>query len=76
MLELQWFLNMRFRGKPICMCGKNKRKVVPSPASRTSSLLHDDSVFLIMGIVKVTRMPATMRAHCWMNKGVEPTQVI
>lgn len=67
---------MRFREKPISMCGEYKHKVVPSPTSRTSLLLHDDSVFLIMGIVKVTRMPITMRAHCWMNKGAEPTQVL
>ncbi len=37
-------------------------------------MLYDDLVFLIMGIVKVTRMLATMRAHCWQNNGAGQTQ--
>ena len=70
MLQLHWFLNMRFRGKPNCMCGSINTMMVPSHASRTSSCIDDDLVFLIMSIVIVTRMLSIMRTHCYQNNGL------
>lgn len=64
MLELLWFLNMRFRGKLISMCGNINTKKFLVPPLGLAHVLCDDLVFLIMGIVKVTRMPSTMRARC------------
>ena len=39
MLKLQRFLNMRFGGKPGCMCGKINTKKIPSQASRLAHVL-------------------------------------
>ena len=49
----------------------NKRqKVFLVKPLRLAQVLHDGSVFLIMGMT----MPATLRTQCWKNTCIESTQ--
>ena len=53
---------------------KQKRSFLVLPL-RPTHVLHDDPDFLIMGIVKVTKIPTTLRAQCWRNNGAGQTQL-
>ena len=59
---LESAISTRPGGKLICTCGiingKNVFLVLPL---RLAQVLHDDPVFLIMGMA----MPAILRAQCW-----------
>ena len=65
------FLKCEIRRKIIRMCREIHTKVFLAPSLGLAhlslglaDLLCDEHVFLIMGIVKLKRMPTTMRVHC------------
>ena len=61
-MVLESAITTRLEGRLICMCGIiNGKNVFLVWPLRLAQVLHDGSVFLIMGMT----MPAILRAQCW-----------
>jgi hypothetical protein len=55
---------MRFKGKIISTCREINNKLFLVSPLGVAHVLFDDHVFLIIGMVNITRMLTTMRVHC------------